>query len=988
MKPEQTFSKEYDRLNTAQKAAVDQTDGTVLVVAGPGTGKTQLLAMRVANILRQTDADARDILCLTFTESAAANMTERLVRIIGPEAYKVAVHTFHSFGSEIISRWPEYFYNGALFRPSDELATAEILREILSGLPHSNPLSVTMNGEFTYLSDVQRTISNFRNAGLSPSEIKQILQHNLKFAAAILPDFRKVFENRVDKKTVILAEELLKIAERLDKEFEDFPFAPEPSLAQIFTQSLKKSLEEVAENSGKTTPLSNFKKNWATLDAVKNLILKDARNSEKLLAAAEVYEAYEKELEKSNLYDFDDMILRVTAAIEQNPDLKFDLQERYQYILVDEFQDTNGAQMRLLTTLTDYDATPNLMVVGDDDQAIYRFQGADISNIQQFMGRYPTAAVITLTENYRSMSEILTSAEAVSAQISERLANSENIEKTLRQNVVGKGKTERIIAETREQENAGIARKVTEISTKNPVSSIAIIARTHADLEQLLPYLTAQNIAFDYERRQSVLNSPPVEQLILLAQVIDAISTRNDSEVDALLPQLLSFPAWQIQPIDIWKLSLAAKKARKYWLEQMLLYSEQTRQIAEWLIIMSARSQNEPLEPILDELFGTPSFSGQEKPLGKTLILSENMKITAKEISKTLSARENDFTSPLFNYFFGKEKMESNATEYLDFLAALSMLRTKLRSWRPDQKLALADFLDFVNAAEDFHLPLTIARQNSSSNQVKLLTAHKAKGLEFDVVFIINATSQRWGAKSRSPADKLPAPHNLHLRVSGNNDDERLRLLFVAMTRARETLIISSAASDSEKTSLPIEYLLDVKEKVLPSSDLATSITEQKLAWHAPLTTPSSDLRTALADTLAKYKLSATHLNNFLDISRGGPETFLLKNLLHFPEAKSPAAAFGSSIHIALQRAHTHFTARGDLKPLEDVLGDFVDALDDADLSQRDRDFYLKKGLDALTIFYEQRKQTFAPTQRAEYNFTGENIILEGIRLSGKIDLI
>ncbi len=1065
MNSSKTFDQEYQNLNPAQTSAVNQIDGTVLVVAGPGTGKTQLLAMRVANILRQTDASASSILCLTFTESAAANMTERLARIIGADAYKVAVHTFHSFGSEIISHYPAMFYNGALFRPSDELAASEILREILAGLPHDNPLSATMNGEFTYLSDVSRAISDFRNAGLSPKEAREILQQNLDFCREISDDFRETFAPHVDKKTILAAEDLLKAAQNLIKDFPNFAFAPEPTLAEIFTNSLRKALDEATELGGKTTPLSNFKKSWATLDSSKNLILKDAKNSEKLLAAVGVYETYEQELLTHNLYDFDDMILRVRAAIDQNPELKFDLQEHYQYILVDEFQDTNGAQMRLLSTLTDYDDAPNLMVVGDDDQAIYRFQGADVSNIQQFMARYSAASVITLTENYRSQSEVLNSAEKVSSQISERLANDEKVDKALQQKFSGKGKVERVIAENREQENAEVAQRVKSLISSEGLSpkffskdfppshgktyipddtdrfvfaakeeerkdgpagcpaydvfssdgseektvsekadsksdsrnksesdtlspSIAIIARKHSDLEQLLPFLDAQNISYDYERRQSVLDSPPVEQLVLLARIIDAIAARNDAEADALLPQLLSFPAWQISPLEIWKLSLAAKKSHKFWLEQMLLQNEQTRQIAEWLIVMSARSQNEPLESMLDELFGTPNFSGGKNPPAKTLILSESTKISEKEISKTLAARENDFTSPLFNYFFDKEKLQQNPGEYLDFLSALSMLRNKLKSWRPEQKLALIDFLDFVQAAADFRVPLTATRYISGQNPVQLLTAHKAKGLEFDVVFIINATSQRWGAKSRAPSDKLPAPHNLHLKITGDNDDERLRLLFVAMTRARRQLIVSSAANDGEKTLLPIEYLLNIKEEVLPPSSINSAISEQSLAWHAPLVTVDNDLRTALSETLSKYKLSATHLNNFLDLSRGNPQMFLLRDLLRFPEAKSPAAAFGTAVHLALQNAHTHLAARGALKPLEDVLGDFQNSLDDADLNQRDRDFYLKKGLDILSAFYNQRSDTFSSNQRAEYSSIVEIPSLNNVRLAGKIDLI
>src|SRR5690242_10102383 len=115
------FQARYKALNASQKQAVDTVEGPVMVIAGPGTGKTELLSMRVANILRGTDTLAQNILCLTYTESGAHAMRERLAGLIGPEAYKVAIHTFHSFGSEIINHNAEYFYQGAHFRPADEL---------------------------------------------------------------------------------------------------------------------------------------------------------------------------------------------------------------------------------------------------------------------------------------------------------------------------------------------------------------------------------------------------------------------------------------------------------------------------------------------------------------------------------------------------------------------------------------------------------------------------------------------------------------------------------------------------------------------------------------------------------------------------------------------------------------------------------------------------------------------------------------------------
>src|SRR6266496_6812851 len=154
------FSQAYHNLNPRQKQAVDTIEGPVLVVAGPGTGKTQLLSVRVANILRQTDTLPNNILCLTFTESAAAAMRQRLLGLMGQDAYKVAIHTFHSFGTEVITNHPQFFYQGAHFHAADELSSYEVLEPIFRRLPHSSRLAATMNGEFTALRDTQMAIAN------------------------------------------------------------------------------------------------------------------------------------------------------------------------------------------------------------------------------------------------------------------------------------------------------------------------------------------------------------------------------------------------------------------------------------------------------------------------------------------------------------------------------------------------------------------------------------------------------------------------------------------------------------------------------------------------------------------------------------------------------------------------------------------------------------------------------------------------------------
>ena len=1000
-----TFDKEYQKLNAAQRAAVDKTDGTVMVIAGPGTGKTQLLAMRVANILKTTDTDASSILCLTFTESAAANMTARMSQIFGADAYRVATFTFHGFGSEIISRHPEYFYNGAMFRPADELTAMEILDEILSGLPHDNPLTAKMNGEWTYLDELLRTISDFKKAGLTATEAKELLAQNLAFSAGITPLLRKVFADRISAATTTAAQELLVAAEKATAETPRLSFSSEPTLAELFARSLARHLDE-ARATGKTKPLTEWKKSWTTKNPNGDLILKDDKQSQKLLYAAEVYAKYTEAMTARGFYDFDDMILRVIAAIETNADLRAELQETFQYILVDEFQDTNDAQMRLLNALTDYDDRPNLMVVGDDDQAIYRFQGADISNIQQFATRFPALTVIGLSENYRSGAEILDLAGDTAAQISERLVDADGAAKKLVKKVDFTADVRRVSAATREAENAFVAKEIRRlIDDHAKPDEIAVIARKHKSLEELLPFLAEQNVAVDYERRRDILNSEPIQQLINLALVAEAISRGVPAIIDEYLPLVLSHPAWQVDASDLWRVSLTAHEKRLNWLDALSAESK-FAPLVSWLKETAKLSQNESLERVLDELIGIDQGEPNQlrqsiavTPKAKSKPLPESVRSYDEErvISPVTTGRNHvlrgdglglatDRTiSPLYNYFFATDKLREQPEKYLNFLSDLLTLRNKLREWRPDTPLKLADFLDFVQGAKNLKRPIISNLSLASENRVKLLTAHKAKGLEFDHVFVVGANSEVWGRHARARGQLLGWPHNMPFRLGGDSDDERLRLLFVALTRARRNLTITSSDSAGDKTLLPLEYVLSLETENLPASDIAITTEQLATAWHGPSAAVNDNLRALLDDKLATYKLSATHLNAFLAVNDGGPEEFLLRHLLRFPTARTPQAAFGTAVHTTLQRAHTHLTATGNQKPLEDILGDFTHALDDATLSPRDHDFYLKKGIDALTIFLGERGETFTPEQKAEQHF---DAVIGDARLNGLIDLI
>ena len=206
-----TFDDRYKKLNEEQRQAVDLVDGPLLVVAGPGTGKTELLSMRVANILKKTDTLPENILCLTFTESGATAMRSRLSDIVGPIAYKVAIQTFHSFGTEIINQNREYFYRGAEFQPADDIASYDILTNIFDELDYNNPLASKNNGEYVHLSDTLKAIGELKQAGLSSDELIAVLDANDRTLDAVEQDLADIFANRP---SVSMLSMLVPIAEK------------------------------------------------------------------------------------------------------------------------------------------------------------------------------------------------------------------------------------------------------------------------------------------------------------------------------------------------------------------------------------------------------------------------------------------------------------------------------------------------------------------------------------------------------------------------------------------------------------------------------------------------------------------------------------------------------------------------------------------------------------------------------------------------------
>jgi DNA helicase-2/ATP-dependent DNA helicase PcrA len=970
------FENGYARLNPEQKEAVDTIHGPVMVIAGPGSGKTDLLSLRVANILKKDpDMAPGNILCLTFTDAAAFNMRDRLVGFLGRDAYHVAIHTFHSFGTEIINRHPEYFYGGADFLPADDVTQAEILEDVFNDLEHGNPLRSEYNGKFVYLDAVKKAIEYLKKAGLTPNEFDAIIEENKEALKTIDPLVGSVFGERISKK---LVEPALKLVEQLKAMGGKLPGGFEP-FGQAMSNALSEALDAVAEHG--TAPLTEWKKQWTIRGDDGIVHVTDFVDLEKIEAIAAIYRAYLEQMHRAVYFDFNDMILDTISVLEKNPGLRMSLGEQYRYILVDEFQDTNHAQMRLLHLLTspeDSKEKPNIMVVGDDDQAIFKFQGAEISNILDFRKTYPGTKLVVLTANYRSTQEILDIARRVIRKGAVRL---ENLIPNLKKNLVAARKD--IVPgdiygkefHSYDMEYRWIAKEAARLMREGvPAKEIAVISRKHDNLESVVPFFHAAQVPVAYEREENVLRIPQVHQLITMARFVDSLM-RKWEDADDLLPEILSYPFWGLTRTDVWEISVAAHGSRP-WLAVMRESGGKFAAIAEFFIDLGAKAAYATAEEVLHELIGGPQI------------------ILPDESNDEAVTPRHDMFSPFRSFYFGKEKFDRERADYLRFLSALRSFFSALREYHQGRPVSVKDMVEFV----DLHLGNRMAINNANpfsnaENAVQFMSAHKAKGLQFEAVFVVDCEEGVW-AKSRHGG--VPLPSNLPIGPAGDTLDDQLRLFYVVVTRAKRLLYFTSCSTDRRgKKNEALGFLAPVdgdealfETKLVDPREIAETpeallVDSLRAAYAGPFV---PDEKALLLPLLERYQLSVTHFQNFLNVDDAGPTVFFERNLLMFPEPKSPNGAFGSAIHRTIENIYGHLKSVGVMPTEDDILAWFKRSLVRERLNGGDFKRQLARGEKILPEFYAAKKSNFLADDVIERNFRDQGVVVGGVPLTGKID--
>ena len=803
-KGQNPFQRRMQEINDQQKLAVETIEGPVLVVAGPGTGKTEVVALRVANVLQKTQMRPSNLLCLTFSNSGATAMRRRLRDIIGSDAYGVTVQTIHGFCNDVIVQHPSVFEEWSARTQISDVERYRSLNKLIDQLMPDLAL-VSKKSPYMRTRDLLMRISQLKKEG------------------------------------VVGSNQLSAISEEYD------------------SQMAEKSKE------GTKAHTSNLLK------------------ARKFREFCDLFLRYQDMLESTGRYDYDDMILHVIEALRTEDWILAGLQERYQYMFVDEFQDTNGAQyqfLELLTTDATGDASPNFFVVGDDDQAIYRFQGANLANILSFRERFPKAPVIPLTTSYRCTQPILNAAESLIEHNTERLVGSvPGLEKHLSASSATKGKEPVLLLSPSDMSEPWMVADLVEerIGEGLSPSDIAVLVQTNAELPHLYEVFQSRKIPVQLTGKIDLLSHPYVLQILA---VLRAVQSPQES---GLLAAALACDCFGCSPVDLARL-YSARREKECSLHDLLLR-----------IACHERGRME------DSDLG---LSNPQSILeARDVILELHQKLDSRTVVDTLEHVIKE-CGLLAGYANGE-------MDILDFAAIQEFFDRITQRAHEQPSFTFSTFLsdlELYGNDEYGDLRLTYDLPHLTNEGVQLMTAHKSKGLEFHTVILTNFREGHWDRR-RNPSS-LSVPEDLLFgwqkdqKVYEQSQDER-RVAYVAMTRAKRELIFTCpeerSAGDALKAVSPSGFFSEAGELQEEKRDVRDP-TKMSTLLSTPVRHLDAEMEAFLRERIEHFSLSPSALQDFLT----DPQMFVERHLLMVPQAKEVHFAYGNAVHHVLaQWAHS-----------------------------------------------------------------------------------
>ncbi|MCX5686870.1 MAG: ATP-dependent DNA helicase [Candidatus Omnitrophica bacterium] len=807
------YLKFYNELNLRQKEVVDRTEGALLVLAGPGTGKTLALSVRAGSILKKKHVRPDNILILTYTNSAAKAMKERLSEVIGLDGYEVEVGTFHSFANSIIQGSEEaaiYIGDKVQMDDVERMRVIEYILDNTKGLDAIRPF----RAPYTYLKEILQRIGDLKKDGVLPQDFENYLK-GPKSQYRILDD---------------------KYKDRLG------------ALAIVY-----KRYEELKEGKNKDV------------------------------------------FDERGRYDFDDMILFAIEVLRKENAVKKEYRDQYKYVMVDEFQDTNGAQAELLFELLDY-KNPNLLCVGDDDQSIYRFQGASVGNFKLLSKKFPQIETIYLKDNYRSAKELIDVSSKIISMIpaKERMPGKtleaardyRDKEIMFREFTTEAEELIYIVDKVKELKDV-IAQDLTltEEERKHPYNNIAVLVRKRNDILKVIDAFLQAGIPYATDGKEDISGEKRVKQLLDILDLAHIDPAEHEGK-DLALYKVLTADYLEIPHVDVLRFLSYANFTRKKnadnstVLEEFLSYFQNAKSD----IKLEAPEKMRRAALIIGRLLEDARTRSVHSILMEFMKDAGVFKFIIKSYDKNQILRMRGLRS---------------LTSFVNMVKTGDMAKPGMR---------LDDFSLDLKTRKDHGLPIQGSLVTMTQEGVRIYTAHGSKGLEFQTVLIpFCLHNKNWPA--RPIPDKIHLPFDLFKTRQDQQEKQALkelalhdetRLFYVAATRAKSNLIFTSSPTEGSVSS---QYLneLDIHK------DSPEYVDEEELISKSIESTDLSDpfigTEEILKDMVDTLTLNPTRLNTYITCKR----KFLYNDALKLPGAKKKSLVFGNCVHKALEEVYKEF---------------------------------------------------------------------------------
>jgi len=827
-----------DGLNDVQREAVTHDAGPLLIIAGAGTGKTTVITRRIAWLIARKKARPEEILALTFTDKAAAEMEERVDQLVPYGYADVEIATFHAFGDRL-------------------------LRE--------HALELGLQPDFRVLNRAEQVIFFRDRLFQFPLERYRPLGDPTKHLQAMITLISRM------KDEDISPEEYAVHAEGL--------------------RALAVTAPEDAE-----------------------LAARAAQHGE----LARTYAKYQELMAASGTIDFGDQIVHALRLLRQRPYVLGGYQRRFKYILVDEFQDTNWAQFEIVKLLGARHT--NVAAVGDDNQAIYRWRGAAVSNFRGFLQHFPRARVVVLTENYRSHHRILDAAYRLILNNPDRLEESEegrrhHVTKKLAAVREPDGpEPQHLHYETASQEADAVAQLIRERVEARAwkYDDVAVLVRSNGDADQFLRSFNLRGIPWTFSGNAGLYGRPEIRLLIAFLR---AVAHPDDS---VSLHYLALSDIYQVPIVDVTRCSTYADR-RHRWLFDVFRRAEELREIRDEL----EDEGREAIRRLVADLTRYMELA-REMPTGEVLYQFLVDSGWLARMSKAATARDEAEVQNI-SKFFRRVQDASKALRYDN----------------------LREFVNHLDALIDAGEDPAVAEADVETPAVRVLTVHKAKGLEFPVVFLVSLVQDKFPLRGRKEALEVPVELIRETLPAGDfHQQEERRLFYVGMTRARRELYLTSArdygGARQRKVSQFVLEALDLpKDAARPFRTKAI----EEIQLFAPPAHPDD---ATLAPIPPDQELLVSHKQ--VDDYQTCPLKYRYVHLLRVPILRHHAVVYGSTVHKVVEH-YLRRRAAGNYTSLEDLLGVYEREWDNQGfLTWEHEEARKAAGRQALTRFWHEEE--------------------------------